>query len=295
MISTAFKQRIIEQLRSRRSLYNGSDQQFSVTLGISPSQLSRVMRGDTEKVLSERKWMILADRFGVAQNESAVWETAATPVVEYIIAQLEECQRGALCGILADEVGIGKTFAAKYYWNTHAGVVYIDCSTCKTCRLFVAALARELGIEKSGTFDELRQDVILYLRSQSQKLLIILDEFGDLARESVMEVKALWNATEYSCGWYAMGATALKNKMEQCIERRIVGWSEVFDRLGHQFQRVLPDGKDDADEFKRRQAVAVIKANMPSATNAQLREMVLATDGNLRRIHQRITAIQTAV
>lgn len=294
MISTEFKQKIIAKVREQRSLFSGTDAQYATMLGISAAQYSRIQKGDLERVISERSWMNLAYRYDVSETAAAEWLTVRTPVLEFISSQLEDCQTKSLCGILSDEVGIGKSYAAKYYSRTHANVAYIDCSTCKTCRKFLARLAQELGIRKEGTFQDLFNDIVWHIKTQADRPLVILDEFGDLAREAVMEVKALWNATEYRCGWYAMGATALQQKIGNCIAQRIVGWSEVFDRLGHKYQRITPEVGKEMDEFMLSQAYQIADANMRSAgeqvSSREVLRLVGESGNNLRRIHQAIIA-----
>ena len=49
--------RIIESIREHRTNFSGSDAKFALSLGISSSQYSRIMKGDIERVLSDANWI----------------------------------------------------------------------------------------------------------------------------------------------------------------------------------------------------------------------------------------------
>ena len=114
------------------------------------------------------------------------------------------------------------------------------------------------------------------------KPLVILDEFGDLSYPAFLEVKALWNSTEYRCGWYMMGADGLQKKLERQKELKKVGYAEIFSRLGSRYQRITPVNEEERKRFLLHEITKIIKVNKSRFTPIQ---MYAKTLGSLRRVY----------
>jgi len=110
----------------------------------------------------------------------------------------------------------------------------------------------------------------------------ILDEFGDLSYPAFLEVKALWNSTEYRCGWYMMGADGLQIKLERQKALKKVGYAEIFSRLGSRYQRITPVNEKERKQFLLHEITKIIKANKSRFTPLQ---MYAKTLGSLRRVY----------
>ncbi len=259
-MTNTFKQRIIEALREQRRNFGGSDAQYAVSLDINPAQLSRMLKGELDRVISQQKLEHVAQVLGVTDSP---WKAARTQVLAYIHAQLEACQQNGLCAILVDRAGIGKTFAAQLYKRTHQNVIYIDCSQAKTKRRLMKAIARQLGIDTAKTYDKLYEAVTYALSTAFDHPIVILDEMGDLKREAILEVKALWNATQYRCAWYAIGADGLQNRIDSSIKNNVVGFVELFSRFGATYNHVAPQDDASAFDYLSRDCMAIIKLNAP--------------------------------
>ena len=74
------RDRVLAALREQRQNFGGSAAQFAVSLDINPAQLSRLMKGDTEGVVSAQKWEHLAHVLGVERDNT--WRAARTQVYE---------------------------------------------------------------------------------------------------------------------------------------------------------------------------------------------------------------------
>lgn len=279
MITTSIKQQITEGLRAELSKYP-SAKKLAVALGVSPAQLSRVLNGETDQVLSDANWLSLARRLSIPLGNSQPIVAANTPTFEFITTQLELCQENSLSAMLCDYAGIGKTYAARYYARTHRNAVYIDCSQVKSKQRLIRAIAKEFGVEYSGWYADVYADLVYYLRS-IERPLIILDEAGDLYYEATLELKALWNATEFLCGWYMMGADGLRAKFERHLHNKKVGYAELFRRFGERYQRITPEGKEERESFLRKQIAIVARAN--GFDNVQ--ELYYRTQGSLTRLY----------
>lgn len=292
-LTTEFKLRIVEAIESNSFKYKSNRAQ-AVSLELNPAQFSRILKHDLDKVLSDSKWLKIARKYNVSANPNELkWQTAKTEVYNYIYTQLELCQDMGVSGIFCDVADIGKSFTAKDYVSRHRNAIYVDCSQSKSRTSFLKSIAREFGIDHIGRLSEIRKDLIQYMKAMT-KPLIILDEAGDLDYPAFLEIKALWNATEYSCGWYMMGADGLKQKIERNRTLQKVGFSEIFSRLGNRYQRVTPVEEKERKKFLSNQAVAVARANQSAQRPAVIASKAL---GSLRRVrievikeHQQKTA-----
>lgn len=276
----------------RRAGYS-SDAKYAVSLGINSAQYSRIARGELEGVVGDPKWIAIARRLDVQLAGEVAWKTAKTPVFTHIYSQLAACQQRSLSALLCDMADVGKTYTARCYVREHKGAVYVDCSQVKSKAKLIRQIAKEFGLGSAGRYADVYEDLAFYLRS-SQGSLIILDEAGDLDYKAFLELKALWNATEGACGWYMMGADGLREKMEQGIRYKKVGYAEMLSRFGvhdervrtarARFQKVTPDGREALEEFVKTQVALIAKAN--GVTDIQ--QLFAKTGGSLRRIRTEV-------
>jgi DNA transposition AAA+ family ATPase len=288
MIQTEVKNRILEELTEQRKNFGGSDAQYARSMGINPAQFSRIQKGDTERVISDANWISIARRLGVELREVPKWNVAETPVFQYINTQLKWCQENSRSGMLCDCSDIGKTFTAKYYAKANKHVAYIDCSQVKKKTQLIKQISQEFGLSQSGRYSDMYENLVFYVKSLINPL-IILDEAGDLSYEAFLEIKALWNATEYCCGFYMMGADGLKAKIERSINCQKVGYVEIFTRFGDKFQKCMPVGGDDRKQIALAQAILIAQANSKldkSQTQALVRRAIGESGlPSLRRVY----------
>ena len=289
MITNDIKTRIIEAIKANRENYP-SDAKHAAALGINTAVYSAVKNGQTDKVLSDASWIAIARRLDVELRSKIEWKAAKTPTYLYIMAQLEFSQNSYTSGILCDIPNIGKTFTARLYASSHKNAVYIDCSQVKTKLKLIRKIAKEFGVNSNGRYSDVYDDLVFYLRSIDQPL-IILDEAGDLQYEAFLELKALWNATERCCAWYMMGADGLKEKINRSIECKKVGYTEMLSRYGDRYSKVTPDDGKEREKFLREQAHIVAKLNAPEGTD--IKAIVLKTQGGLRRVYTEIEKLRT--
>jgi len=279
-LTTEFKLRIVKAIEDNSFKYKSNRAQ-ATSLELNPAQFSRILNHQLDKVISDEKWLKIARKYNVSQNPNELqWQTANTKVYSFIYTQLQLCQEMGISGIFCDEADIGKSYTAKDYISKHRNAIYVDCSQSKSRTAFLKAIAREFGIDHVGRLTEIRKDLIQYMKAMT-KPLIILDEAGDLDYPAFLEIKALWNATEYSCGWYMMGADGLKQKIERNRTLQKVGFAEIFSRLGNRYQRVTPLNEKDRKKFLSSQAVLVAQANKSKQRPAEIAGKVL---GSLRRV-----------
>jgi hypothetical protein len=288
MMTPVLKQKILSALAEKRSNFAGSDAKFAVSLGIAHAQYSRIKNGETDRVLSDQNWVSLARRLEVSIGNTPEWNTARTPVYNFIYQQLAFCQENAASRLLCDVPDIGKTYTAKQYVKASKNAIYVDCSQVKTRQKLIRFIAKEFGVGHTGKIGDVYADLVFYLRSLPNPL-IILDEAGDLDYQAFLELKALWNATERCCGWYMMGADGLKEKIRRSIDHKKVGYTELFSRYGNRYQKASPDSGEELKKFKSVHAALIIKANCKEEVNIQ--QMIVRTDYSLRRIQDELRKI----
>ena len=112
-------------------------------------------------------------------NDAPEWKTAATPVFQFITAQLEMCQKNSMSAMLCDLSDIGKTYTAQHYAKTHRNAVYVDCSQVKSKTRLIRTIAKSFGVGSTGRFTDVYEDLVYYLKTLPDPL-VILDEAGDL-------------------------------------------------------------------------------------------------------------------
>ena len=294
MVTENLKSKVIEAIKERRQLFDGSDAKYATSMGLSATAYSRLIKGQTDRVISDQTWITLARKLEVSAGDAPEWKIANTPVYQFITTQLEACQQNSMSALLCDLSDIGKTFAAKVYCKTHRNAIYIDCSQVKSRQKLIRCIASGFGLGSTGKYADVYADLVYYIKTLATPL-IILDEAGDLSYEAFLEVKALWNATELSCGYYMMGADGLREKMKRAINCKKVGYAELFSRFGKRYGSIIPENENGAKELLTMSARMIIKANNHSdADCGTVLRNTLGDDKipSLRRIYKELAKVQ---
>lgn len=278
-LDLSIRLKIVEAIKEDRKDYD-NDSQHARVLDINTSVYCEIIKGRVDNKMGKSTWLNVARRLNVNLRGEDSWITVKTPVFIYITRQLADCQQESLSKILCDLPNIGKSHTARVYASCTKNAVYVDCSLCKSKNKLLKTIAREFGIVKRGKYEELLEDLCYYINSLDSPL-IILDEAGDLQYEAFLELKALWNATEESCGWYMMGATGLRAKINKCIENEKQGYEEIFSRFGDDYGFVVPRESESRKDYMLKNVAAVIKANAPQDSN--IRRLVIESKGSLRK------------
>ncbi len=245
-LTQEFKQKVREAMLSARDNYGGKDVDYAKRLGISSSIYNRIKKGETEKVLRDTSWLLIADYLGVKLHADN-WKVARTEIYTEIEDNLNFCQQYSKSMILVDDCGIGKTFCSKHIVRGLKNAFYVDCSQAKTKQLFMRLLAKTIGVESTGKYADVKTALKTYLMVLN-KPLVVFDEAGDLDYPAFLELKEIWNATQGHCGWYMIGAEGLRAKMERGISNKKVGYAEIFDRF-FDIISLVPSGVEDRQAF----------------------------------------------
>ncbi len=280
-ITQEFRQKVLAALLEARQNSDASDGLFANQYRIHASIFSRMKNGETEGVLDNVKWIMIGRRLGVATDERK-WNVARTDVFCNIEREVKFCQKHAKARVFVDDCGIGKTFTAKQLSRTLKNCFYVDASQAKSKQQFIRLLARTLGVDHKGRCFDVR-DSVLYCLSALPNPIIIIDEAGDLDYPAFLELKAFWNATEGSCGWFMIGADGLRTKIESGIHSRRVGFREIFSRFSEKYASAVPVGKEERVAFYKKLITDVLTANTPDKTTVPMivKKCLIQKDGNI--------------
>lgn len=298
-ITNDIRKQVVAGILRLQENFSGSEAQFATRLGINPAILSRIKKGDFERVLSDQKWISLARRAEVNITNAGDWKIAQTPIFTFIMTQLGVCQQKSICSVLCDISDIGKTVAARYYARNNKNAIYIDCSQAKTKLRLIRKIAESFGVDSKGRYFDVYDDLAFYLHTLDRPI-IILDEAGDLGYDAFLELKALYNATEYNCSIYMIGADGLKAKWDRAISNKKVGYTEIFSRMGKKYQTIIPTDRRERERLLALTATMIIKANAESGADVSsiLRRTMVSAVGtatgnipSLRRIHTELAKV----
>ena len=248
-LDITFKNKVREAILKDRENYDGNDVEYAKKLGIDKAIYNRMKKGETEKLISDTKWLIIANDLGVKLREDN-WKIARTQIYSEIEDNLAVCKETGMSMILVDDCRIGKTFCAKHIVRQMKNAFYVDCSQAKTKQQFIRLLAKTIGVDNTGRYTDVKTAIKTYL-IYLEKPLIVLDEAGDLDYNAFLELKELWNAAPRQGGWYMIGADGLRAKIDRGVSCKKVGYAEIFDRYSN-FVKLVPTGTDDKEQFYRK-------------------------------------------
>ena len=272
------KRKIGLKLIENRATYGGADAGYAMKYGIPASSYSQIKSGTYDKLLSEEQWINIAIMLNFDFKERN-WKLVRTEVFQAIESDILFCKEHAKAMMFVDACEIGKSYTAEHLARTLTNCFYIDCSLSKTKTAFIRALSRAVGLGEKGSYNDMREKIMRYLRALESPI-VILDEAGDLEGSAFLEIKALWNATDGFCGWYMMGADGLRSKINQGIQGEKVGFTEIFSRFSGKFQSIVPVDKIERLAFQKKLLSDVLKPNVDADTDLdKIIRKCLANDG----------------
>lgn len=271
MITQEFRLKVREAVLMARENYGGSDAAYAKSMGLSASVFSRVKNGETERIATDSFWITQGRRLGVSLNEKS-WKVARTTVYADIEENILFCQKYHKATILIDECGIGKTFCTRHILRGLQNAFYFDCSQAKTKMRFVRELAKTVGLDATGKYADVKEDLKYYL-NQMESPFIALDDAGYLDTSVFVEIIEIWNATQHNCGWMMIGDDSLQNKIERGVQHKKVGFKALFSRFSEEFVSYVPLGSSDKTAFYRQLIGDVANVNLEDKSN--LNKMVL--------------------
>ena len=266
-LTIEFKEKVRVAILDNRQNFGGNDAEYAKSLDINNSVYSRLKKGEVEKLINDTVWITIGRKLQVKVFEDN-WKVARTAVYSEIEDNLNFCKELSRSMVLVDDCGIGKTFCTKHIIRKMKNTFYIDCSQAKSKQQFIKLLARTIGIDNNGKYNEILENVKYYITTL-EKPLIILDEAGDLQYDAFLELKGIWNGTDGVCGWYMMGADGLRKKINRGLSASKVGYAEIFSRFSDEFIKLVPNGKADRQAYYSDLIGSVAMANAKDKTKVK--------------------------
>jgi len=263
-ISKELKKKAVEALQEIRPKFSGSNNNFAKQWGFTGSVWSRMRSGEVDGLIKDSLWLHICRELDVTTGKQKL-KPARTDVFQIIEEDVLFCKENAKSRMFVDEPEIGKTVALKYLAKTLPNCFYIDASQSKTQQLFVRALAKAIGLDNRGTYNDLKGYIKAYLKILPQPIVLI-DEAGDLNENSFLDLKEYWNATEGCCAFYLAGAEGLLEKIKRCIEHKKVGFRELYSRFGSSYTSIVPTGKQEKKAFYMKLIDDVLTHNLEDKT-----------------------------
>ena len=82
-LDITFKNKVREAILKDRENYGGNDVEYAKKLGSDKAIYNRMKKGETEKLISDTKWLIIANDLGVKLREDN-WKIARTQIYSEI-------------------------------------------------------------------------------------------------------------------------------------------------------------------------------------------------------------------
>lgn len=232
------------------------------------SAFSQIKKEDGRNALKDASWLVLAKHFNLIGDN--VWQVAETHTYMTMQTYLASSKKYGLFRILCDHASYGKTFAANVFAeNNKDSVFYVKCSEHSTKAEFIEALAQQLGLEKTGTYNKLWREVTDKLLLMDKPLLI-LDEFGDVHDSVISLLKALYNKADrgdhIGIGVFHIGADNLRKKLFDGRRRQKQSYAEYWSRFGEDILTLNfenPDNIHQAQQILESDANKILDANLP--------------------------------
>lgn len=284
MITPEFRIQVREAIIQNRDNFSSlSDAKYAKMMDISSAVFSRIKSGETERVLSDSKWIEIGRKLNVGKNNTK-WAIARTSVYTEIEQNIKFCKEYSKATILIDECGIGKSFCTKHIVRKLTDSYYIDCSQAKTKSQFIRHLAATLGVDNNGKLYDIKENIKYYI-NRMDRPFIALDDAGYLELNVIVEIIEIWNATEGNCGWFMIGDDSLQNKIQRGLNSKKVGFKALFSRFSDEFIHYVPVAKQDKQEFYKQLIGDVAAVNIKDKTKInKMVKICLSKEKTLRHL-----------
>jgi hypothetical protein len=259
-ITTEFQDKVVEALLEKRQYFTGTDEKYAKQYDINKSVYSRIKNGERGNLIKTDQWLTIGRQLNVNLNKRQM-KITRNDVINQIEEEVDFCQTHSKAMIFADDSEIGKTTAAKYLCRTRTNCFYVDGSQSRSARLLVRAIAKSVGIDSTGKYDDVKENTKLYLNILPNPCVII-DDAGLLKMEAFMELHEMWNSTEDNAGWYMIGDESLVYLIEKGIRSKKPGIRAFFNRYSSNYSRCTPTNTREKVLFYQKLLTDVLSANV---------------------------------
>jgi Cdc6-like AAA superfamily ATPase len=194
--------------------------------------------------VGEKMWLSIGKQLGVGKRRMKLVETLCfqTLILYYSIAKEE----GATFAMVGGG-GFGKSVAGEWYSanNRDKNVFYLECAEFWNKKYFLQKLLQAMSINPFGlNVPEMMETIVREMRRRNQPL-VILDEIDKLQEPVLKFFITFYNQLNGLCGFVWTSTDAIEKKITKGINKRAVGYQELFSRIGASFIQLPPVTKEE--------------------------------------------------
>ncbi len=250
MLSITQKREIQYKLRIFTSSFHSQKRAATCIDGCSEGTVISALSNDEfgwEKI-SDKMWLNIAAQVGNVVDYDNIVETGNYKILNRYFNLAKKT--GASFAITGN-AGWGKTYTSKWYSsiNRKNGVLYLECAEYWNKKMFLQKLLMQLGVtifwKSTG---EMMESLVREIR-KNDKPLIIMDEVDKLSDGVLKFFITLYNELNKHCGFVWLSTDAMEKRMVRGMEKRTIGYPELFSRIGATFIRLKQPMMDEVQEI----------------------------------------------
>ena len=276
-----------QKIRARlRQLRDGGDARYSSNntlasaIGVSSATVHNALNDNVDKWPKlDKVWEDFLRFLRVAEAPKRALPLSQhmnLPVTRLIQRALREAHQDSDVALIYGFAGAGKTHAATQYAKAHSGVVVVTMSTAtRTVFGFLLAVARQLGVDRSGSAAAIEAEVLQKLHGVGGERLLVVDEAHHLRQEALDEARGLYDSLSAGGGF---GLALIGNMPVLAEINKRKAAAQIISRIGRQVR---------LERIAREDVAAVVTAaggDVRDRTLMQMAMTVARRDGGIRRL-----------
>lgn len=278
-ITTLEKEKIARAAWLYVNRFDSQNQAAATLDGVSSATLSHVLNNNWD-LIADKMWRILLAALSYNPNEEVIVETRPFKMLQKLF---DDAQQNQLTVGIIGPAGTGKSFAIKYFEQTHRNVIHMSCREYWNRKHFLSELLTKMGRPHFGlTIAEMMKEAVRHLFMRENPI-IIFDEYDKLPDHVLSFFITMYNELEDRCGFIVIATNHLKKRIERGVELNKRGYNEIYSRLGRRFIELPQISSEDI--------VQICGANDIPKNSVQ--DIVHESDFDLRRVQRKIHAIKS--
>ncbi len=250
-----------------------SQNKIAKRAGVSPATISQIVNGNW-KLIKADMWRKIKVKLRIDLG----WNIAPTRMYRDLTELLNAAKTRHLTIAFSHKAGTGKTTFFNHYQKTVDNVIYVEGSRSMSKKSFIKALLTNCGQDTFGTTEELIQQFIDYVAGLEEPL-IILDQFDKLKDGPFDLFMDFYNELYGHCAFVISGVQALQKRILNGVQRKKIGYEEIWSRMNRKFIPLYPVSLDD---------VKVICEHNGITDKEVISEIYNGCEGDLRRVRQEV-------
>jgi len=279
MMNSVQKQQIADKLATYVKRFESQNKAAKTMRGVSAATISQVLKGKWE-LISDDMWRNIASQSGFSTNGWTVVETRDFKLMDHVLNNAREYS--GVFAVIGD-AGTGKTLSVRQHAADNKRSYLVQCNEYWNRKTFMQELLKSMGRDNSGyTVNEMMIEVVSILKTQ-EKPLLIMDEADKLSDQVLYFFITLYNQLEDHCGIVLCATDHLEKRIKRGLKLNKKGYKEIFSRIGRKFFEL--EGLSTSD-------IAAVCAANGISDKAQVKEIIEDSEGDLRRVKRKISAIK---